>query len=133
MTTRRVGIPPDSRVRVEPLPGTVHPHRAAISEPPDYAPQRFPHPVDKSFWGGILPRPLDLLSLSLWVTSSLVGWYTMKKAQNVVVYLRADDVRMLEEHLAAKGWPEAEGDPKSWVRGLVRHALDKMREQKESA
>jgi hypothetical protein len=126
MTPQSGGIPPDSRLRVEPPPGTVHPHRATISEPPDYPPHPYPHPVDKSFWGAILPRPRDFWILLLWGTSSLVGWYAMKKAQNVVVYLRADDVRMLEQEVLHT-------DPKTWVRGLVRHALDTMRERKEKA
>jgi hypothetical protein len=49
----------------------------------------------------------------------------MKKAKNVVVYIRADDVRMLEEKVLHT-------DPAGWVRGLVRHALDKMREKEEA-
>jgi hypothetical protein len=51
-----------------------------------------------------------------------------KKAKNVVVYLRADDVRMLERRVL-------HADPATWVRGLVRHALDKMaeKEREESA
>jgi len=80
--------------------------------------------VDKHFWDAILPRPFDVPILLWWCTARLVDWFTMKKAQNVVVYLRADDVRMLEEKVLHT-------DPKSWVRGLVRHALDKMREKEE--
>lgn len=53
----------------------------------------------------------------------------MRKSQNVVVYLRADDVRMLERHLEQQGWPEEEKTPATWVRGLVRHALTKLHEK----
>jgi len=48
-----------------------------------------------------------------------------KKAKNVVVYVRAEDVRMLERQVLHT-------DTAGWVRGLVRHALDKMREREES-
>jgi len=72
----------------------------------------------------IFPSPRDLWIFLLWWIGRLVDWYTMKKATNVVVYLRADDVRMLEAKVLHT-------DPKSWVRGLVRHALDTMREREE--
>lgn len=49
----------------------------------------------------------------------------MKKAKNVVVYVRADDVRMLERRVLHT-------DTAGWVKGLVRRALDKMREQEEA-
>jgi hypothetical protein len=41
-------------------------------------------------------------------------------AQKVIVYVRADDVRMLKEQ---------EKDPAEFVRGLIRRALDRMKEQ----
>jgi len=47
-----------------------------------------------------------------------------KKAKNVVVYVRAEDVRMLERQVLHT-------DTAGWVRGLVRHALDKMRERED--
>lgn len=50
-----------------------------------------------------------------------------KTAKKVPVYLRASDVKMLERRVL-------HADPATWVRGLVRHALDKMaeREKEES-
>jgi hypothetical protein len=50
----------------------------------------------------------------------------MKKAQNVVVYIRASDMEMLQRQVLHT-------DPATWVRGLVRHALDKMREKEEDS
>jgi hypothetical protein len=50
----------------------------------------------------------------------------MKKAKNVVVYIRAADMEMLERQVL-------HADPATWVRGLVRHALDKMREKEEAS
>lgn len=47
-----------------------------------------------------------------------------KTAKNVVVYIRAEDVRLLERQVL-------HADPATWVRGLVRHALDRMREKEE--
>jgi len=47
----------------------------------------------------------------------------MKASKNVVVYVRAEDVRMLQAD---------EKDPAEFVRAIVRRALDRMREQKEA-
>jgi len=43
-------------------------------------------------------------------------------AQRVIVYVRADDARMLRDD---------EKDVALFVRAIVRRALDRMREQKE--
>jgi hypothetical protein len=45
-----------------------------------------------------------------------------KVAQNVVVYVRADDVRLLLRQGK---------EPSEWVRGLVRHALDRLAEKEK--
>jgi hypothetical protein len=87
---------------------------------------RNPHPVDNSVGSGFLPLPSDLLYLLLWCRRQVVDWYTMKKAQNVVVYLRADDVRMLERRVLHT-------DPPGWVRGLVKRALEVERKKEESS
>jgi len=51
-------------------------------------------------------------------TGSPVHWYTMESGKRVVVYVRAQDVRALQD----------EGkDPAKWVRALVAHALEQRR------
>lgn len=43
---------------------------------------------------------------------------SQRGGKRVVVYLRVEDVKKLEEQ---------EKDPAMWVKGLVRHALDRLK------